>query len=252
MVVLSKRLEKIAENVPHGSKLADIGSDHALLPVFLAQQGKITSAVAGELNPGPYAAAVRQVGEAGLHDIIAVRQGDGLEVIEPGEVNVIAIAGMGGQLIVQILSQGISKLDHVTRLVLQPNVGEEAVRRGLVLNGWFLTREYILQEDCKTYEVLAAERLQDANNLNDTLYETKYVAGMSIQSDRLFAMGPYLLEQADPIWIRKWEDELVKLQRIVEQLSQSQQTYAIDRQQAIQHEIAEIKEVLACLQKAKL
>jgi tRNA (adenine22-N1)-methyltransferase len=251
MVVLSKRLAQIAENVPSGSKLADIGSDHALLPVFLAQKGIIVSAVAGELNPGPYAAAVKQVVEAELQDIIAVRQGDGLAVIEPGEANVITIAGMGGQLIVQILTQGISKLGNVTRLVLQPNVGEEAVRRWLVAHGWFLTAEYILQEDGKTYEVLTAERVEDADHLNRTLFEDKNVSGTLIHSDLFYAMGPYLLQQADPIWIRKWQDELLKLQRVVEQLSQSQQTSAIDRQQEIRHVIAEVKEVLACLQKAK-
>jgi tRNA (adenine22-N1)-methyltransferase len=251
MVVLSKRLLKIAEHVPEGSKLADIGSDHALLPVYLAQHGLIVSAIAGELNAGPFAAALKQVEEADLKICIEVRKGDGLEVIVSGEVDVITIAGMGGQLIVQILMQGIAKLDQVQRLVLQPNVGEEAVRRWLVEQGWFLSGEYIIHEDGKTYEVLIADRLKQTESMNQTLYQDRQIAGKTIKSARLLAMGPYLITQADPIWIRKWEDELIKLQRIVDQLTKSQQESSLHRQKLIQDEMLDIQEVLACSQKVK-
>jgi tRNA (adenine22-N1)-methyltransferase len=251
MVVLSKRLRKIAEYVPQGSKLADIGSDHALLPVYLAQHGLIVSAIAGELNAGPYAAALKQVEDADLKKYIEVRQGDGLEVIASGEVDVITIAGMGGQLIVQILIQGIAKLDQVERLILQPNVGEEAVRRWLLEQGWFLCAENIIQEDGKTYEVLIADRLEHAASMNQALYQERQIAGKTIKSERLLAMGPYLLTQADPIWIRKWEDELIKLQRIADQLTRSQQESSLFRQKLFQDEMLEIKEVLACSQKVK-
>jgi tRNA (adenine22-N1)-methyltransferase len=251
MVVLSKRLLKIAEHVPQGSKLADIGSDHALLPVYLAQHGLIVSAIAGELNAGPYAAALKQVEEADLKRYIEVRHGDGLEVIASGEADVITIAGMGGLLIVQILMQSIAKLEHVQRLILQPNVGEEAVRRWLMEQGWFLSGENIIQEDGKTYEVLIADRVEHAAGLNQALYQERQIAGKSIKSERLLAMGPYLLAQADPIWVRKWEDELNKLQRIADQLTRSQQETSIYRQKLIQDEMLDIKEVLACSQKVK-
>jgi tRNA (adenine22-N1)-methyltransferase len=251
MVGLSKRLFKIAEHVPQGSRLADIGSDHALLPVYLAQHGYIASAIAGELNDGPFTAALKQVQEAGLKHTIEVRQGDGLEVIISGEVDVITIAGMGGLLMVQILSQGISKLEHVQRLVLQPNVGEDVVRRWLMEQGWFLSAEYILQEDGKTYEVLVADRLEQVKQLNQALYQDRFLSGKMISSERLLAMGPYLLRDADPIWILKWQDELIKLQRIVEQLSRSQQESSRHRQKQIQDEMIDIQEVLACSQKVK-
>jgi tRNA (adenine22-N1)-methyltransferase len=251
MVALSKRLLKIAENVPPGSRLADIGSDHALLPVYLAQHGYIASAIAGELNGGPFTAAVKQVQEAGLKHKIEVRQGDGLEVISSGEVEVITIAGMGGLLIVQILTQGIAKLEKVQRLILQPNVGEEVVRRWLVEQGWFLSAEYILQEDGKIYEVLVADRLEQAASLNQALYQERLLAEKAISADRLFSMGPYLSTEADPIWAQKWQDELIKLQHIVEQLSRSQQESSLHRQKQIQVEMSDIQEVLACLQKVK-
>jgi tRNA (adenine22-N1)-methyltransferase len=251
MIVLSKRLLKIAENVQQGSKLADIGSDHALLPVYLAQHQIVVSAIAGELNAGPFAAAAKQVEEAGLQHLIEVRQGDGLEVITSGEVEVITIAGMGGQLIVHILSQGITKLAQVQRLILQPNVGEETVRRWLVEQSWFLVNESILQEDGKTYVVMTADRSEQAVVLNQALYEERLIEGKTIDSERLLIMGPYLIAQADPVWLRKWEVELVNLQRIVEQLSLSQQEASLQRQQLIKNEMMEIQEVLACSQKVK-
>lgn len=251
MVGLSKRLLKIAEHVPQGSRLADIGSDHALLPVYLVQQGCIASAIAGELNGGPYTAALKQVQEAGLSAKIEVRQGDGLEVINSGEVDVITIAGMGGLLIVQILTQGIAKLDLVQRLILQPNVGEEVVRRWLMEQGWFLSAEYILQEDGKIYEVLIGDRSEQAKSLNQALYQEQLFTGKMISTERLFAMGPYLLTEADPTWVLKWQDELTKLQHIVEQLSRSQQEASQHRQKLIQDEMIDIQEVLACLQKVK-
>jgi tRNA (adenine22-N1)-methyltransferase len=251
MVALSERLLLIAQHVPKGSKLADIGSDHALLPVYLAQHQLISSAIAGELNAGPFKAAIKQVEEAGLKHNIEVRQGDGLDVVVSGEVDVITIAGMGGQLIVQILTQGIAKLEHVKRLVLQPNVGEEAVRRWLVEQGWFLSGESIIQEDGKTYVVLIADHLEQAESLNQVLYQERLLADKTIDTERLLAMGPYLLTNADPVWIQKWEDELNKLQRISEQLSESRQEASHHRQKLIQAKMIAIQEVLACSQKVK-
>lgn len=103
MLRISKRLEMIAGGVPTGSRLADIGSDHALLPVYLAQKKQIVKAVAGEVNLGPFQAASRQVRDSVLDQVIDVRHGNGLEVVEVGEIDVITIAGMGGALIADIL-----------------------------------------------------------------------------------------------------------------------------------------------------
>ncbi|TXK77104.1 class I SAM-dependent methyltransferase [Paenibacillus sp. N3.4] len=253
MVKLSKRLQMIADRVPAGSKLADIGSDHALLPTYLAQRGVIVFAVAGEVNPGPYEAAKRQVLESGLAKTISVRSGDGLAVIEAGEVNVITIAGMGGSLMASILDAGKSKLQGVTHLVLQPNVGEDHVRRWLLEQGWKLESEAILEEDGKIYEILTAVSVaEDANeSLNELYAERLLPSNIKINTNRLLQLGPYLINEPSEVWFRKWESELKKLEMIEGQLKRSDAEASKLKAEQVGQEIREIREVLACLQKVK-
>lgn len=253
MIRLSKRLEMIAQEVPAGSRLADIGSDHALLPSFLAEQGTILRGVAGEVNAGPFDAALKQVRSAGLGGIIDVRLGDGLQVIAPGEVNVITIAGMGGTLIASILEAGKSKLAGVHRLVLQPNVGESNVRQWLLDHEWVLIGERIMEEDGKTYEILTAVPQELAPYSNDELYKSGLLPG-GLMADRqlMLQMGPFLLREASQVWIDKWLGELVKLNRICERLSHSELESSRSKEAEIKRKMQRIKEVLErCMPKDK-
>nr|WP_150960027.1 class I SAM-dependent methyltransferase [Aneurinibacillus sp. XH2] len=254
MITISKRLKQIALLVPQGSRLADIGSDHALLPVYLVQQGKIESAIAGELNPGPYAAAAKQVREAGLSGQIDVRNGDGLSVLKDGEADVAVIAGMGGHLIARILGEGIAALPSIRRLILQPNVGEEAVRQWLLDNGWFLEQEHIMEEDGKIYEILAAIRSEEADEANQALYCVRPVEGtegIMLERADLISMGPYLVQEVSPVFVAKWEREIDKLVKVSDQLANSRLEASEAKQEQINKRIDRIKEVLQCLQKAK-
>jgi tRNA (adenine22-N1)-methyltransferase len=264
-VKLSKRLQRIADKVPPFSRLADIGSDHALLPAFLVQAGIVTWAVAGEVNPGPLAAAEKQVKESGLTGKIEVREGNGLEVLHPEEVDVISIAGMGGSLIVSILEGGHDKLTGVNMLVLQPNVGEEQVRRWLDRHQWLLESEEILEEDGKIYEILTAvpvgnhvdrEHIADAVNRSEmleALYKDRKLGPYKkIGKERQLQMGPYLLQEAGEVWHRKWQGELEKLEMIRGQLSLSDADASKLKAEILRKEIQDIREVLAlCSQKDK-
>jgi len=101
------RLERVAAHVPAGARLADIGSDHAYLPVALLRRGAITAAVAGEVAVTPFHAAERSVRESGLNQRVSVRLADGLAAIEPGDaITAISICGMGGERIRDILDSG--------------------------------------------------------------------------------------------------------------------------------------------------
>lgn len=249
---LSKRLQFIMEQIPTGSTFADIGSDHAMLPVAAIKSGKALKAVAGEVNVGPRDAAAKQVATAGLQDMIAVRLGDGLEVISPGEVDVITIAGMGGGLISSILDQGIDKLVGIKKLILQPNVGEEIVRRWLLDHDWVLTSEHIMEEDRKVYEILTAvpEKRGIEGPLNDDVYKEYLLEGnngpVKITKEISVRMGPWLLQEKNPIFVSKWLSEMEKLERILASIGTSTLTSSESKSEEVSQEIQQIKEVLSC------
>ncbi len=254
MIELSNRLQMIASKIRVGSRLADIGSDHALLPVYLAQKGVIASAIAGEYNPGPLEAAKKQVEQSGCSHIIEIREGNGLSVLQHGEANVITIAGMGGALITQILTEGQSKLEQVNEMILQPNVGEELVRHWLVKHNWCLIDENIVLEDGKIYEILHAIQVDDAKVWNDKLYNEDFFKSrypnckQYITKERLYQMGPYLLKNPSNIFIQKWESEMKKLERICKQMKQSTLESSVIKRIQFKQIIKETKEVLKCLQ----
>lgn len=208
---LSDRLEAVANNIPQEAKLADIGSDHAYLPCHVVKKGVVPMAIAGEVAEGPFQSAIEQVQEEKLTDKISVRKGDGLEVIAPGEVDCITIAGMGGTLISTILEKGKSKLEGVSRLVLQPNVGGFAVRRWLIDNGWELVKEEILEEDRKIYEVLVADKGEPLKPYQD----------INLDSGILF--GPFLLKEKSAVFKDKWNGEKRNWERILKRLDDAVQ-----------------------------
>ncbi|WP_213648262.1 class I SAM-dependent methyltransferase [Paenibacillus sp. J23TS9] len=256
---LSRRLEMIMELIPENSRLADIGSDHALLPVAAVKSGRVLQAVAGEVNQGPFKAAAKQVAEAGLQGQIAVRRGDGLAVIEAGEVDVITIAGMGGSLIASILDNSLNKLRDVQLLILQPNVGEDILRRWLMEHGWLLTSEKILEEEGKIYEILTAvPEHEDERISSRMLYEQQEwpvsngEGTFTVTSELLLRMGPWLLKEPTSVLSDKWNSELDKLHGILESLSASKQESAEVKSRQLKREIDQIKEVLTCLQKDRL
>ncbi|REJ20982.1 MAG: tRNA (adenine-N(1))-methyltransferase [Paenibacillaceae bacterium] len=251
--MLSKRLQAIADLVPPGARVADIGSDHALLPAWLVSAGKSPCAVAGEVRDGPLKASAARIEADGLADLVAVRKGDGLAVVAPGEVDCVVIAGMGGALIASILEAGAAagKLEGVRTLVLQPNVGEDLVRRWLLDKGWYLAAERIVEEDGRWYEILAAQRVPDADGLNSALYNASFLK-LDLPAERkkelLLRMGPWLLRQPDERLAGKWRSELEKLAFISRQIERSDSPDAARRRQEVLEEIKLIGEVMACLQ----
>jgi tRNA (adenine22-N1)-methyltransferase len=236
-LIISKRLETIARYCPQGARVADIGSDHALLASYLLVRGIASFVIAGELNEGPYQAALRQIQTLVSRDRASVRKGDGLSVLRPGEVDAVCIAGMGGQLIVSILAAGADKLEGVRRLILQPNVGEELVRRWLLENGWQLVAESILEEDGIIYEILVAERGEPA----------KPYEGKERSLEELLRIGPFLWEEKSPILLKKWRQERDKWQRVLSQLQRSRKPEAAERTRQVEAELEWMDGVIACL-----
>lgn len=219
---LSQRLEKVSSYVLQGSVLADIGSDHAYLPCYLGLKKMIKKGIAGEITEGPYRSAKEQVVLDGLTEIIEVRKGDGLSVLEENEAEVVTICGMGGSLITSILEKGKGKLGSAKRLVLQPNVGAKTVRNWLLKENWVLSAEEIIKEDGKIYEVLVADRIGEQPYSN--------------RRDAELLFGPYLLKNQNEAFKEKWAGEVKQWKAILAQMQHSQGTAAeTKRKELLEH-----------------
>ena len=154
---IGERLQAIADMVPVGMAMADIGTDHAYLPIYLITNDIVTQAIAGDIHQGPYLSAKNSVATAQLEQVISVRRGNGLEVVSPGEAEVVVIAGMGGLNIIDILRSCPAVTAALKYLIVQPMIAAASVRMWLQSNGWQIVNEQLVQEDGKLYQIIAAK-----------------------------------------------------------------------------------------------
>lgn len=151
---LSKRLYAVAALVTPGNRLADVGTDHGYIPIFLTEEGKISHGVAMDVNRGPLMRAMEHIRENGMEDRIETRLSDGLKELEPGEVDTAVIAGMGGALTIRILEEGWNVAESLKELVLQPQSEIARVRRWLEAHSLKITEEDMVLEDGKYYPMM--------------------------------------------------------------------------------------------------
>lgn len=225
---LSLRLEQVAARVPTGARLADIGSDHAYLPVALARRGAIEAAVAGEVALTPFQAAERTVRENGLEGRITVRLADGLKAIEPtDEITAVSLCGMGGETIRDILSAGKARLNGRERLVLQPNGGEQPLRQWLMAQGYRIVDEHLLRENRFYYEIIVAERGEPVYYSPEELY-----------------FGPLQLQACTPLFLAKWQRLLHLKRKTLAGFAQAEQPVAAPVEQALATQLRWITDLL--------
>ena len=132
---LSKRLRAVADFVTPQGRLADVGTDHAYVPICLVEEKKISGAIAMDIVDGPLQRARENIAAHHLETQIETRKSDGLEALCPGEVDTIVIAGMGGLLICRILEQGREVAATVPEWVLEPQSDTDKVRAYLLEQG---------------------------------------------------------------------------------------------------------------------
>lgn len=160
---LSPRLRAVAELALRGLPAADIGCDHAQLAAWWTTSGHVPHAIASDVAEGPLQRARMQLAEAGVTEV-ELRQGSGLTTLRPGEVATIALAGMGGHLMVELLEASPAVLAETRRVILQPNTGWEDVRRFLAERSIPLEAETLTEEGGQVYLTLAFDpRRRDAS-----------------------------------------------------------------------------------------
>ncbi len=156
MALLSDRLKAVAEMITPGIPVADIGCDHAYLPIYLVKEGISPLVIAGDINSGPVIRARENVDDAELGEKIEVRQGNGLSIIAPGEVQCVVLAGMGGPLMEDILLAGKSVLEHVSEIIMEPQSEVGQLRHFLQDNGYRIISENMVSDENKYYPVIKA------------------------------------------------------------------------------------------------
>ena len=153
---LDNRLLAVASCVEKGAYLADIGTDHAYLPIYLAENGMLSGAVASDIHKGPIESAIKNIADAGLSDLIHTELTDGLRGIEKYPVTDIAIAGMGGMMITGILDAAPFIRERKTRLILQPMQHVPELRRELAEKGYRIEKEMQTMAEGKFYQIICA------------------------------------------------------------------------------------------------
>lgn len=242
VVRLSRRLMQVADFVNSGSRIADIGTDHGFVPVYLAQTGRIKSALAMDVGKGPlerakehireYEAWVKASQEAGSRTAfcpIEARLSNGLQELKPGEADTVIIAGMGGELEIRILEEGRHMWDSVNHWILSPQSDLDQVRQYLEANGFVIMDEAMVKEEGKFYTIMSVGR-----------------GKMEYGSQTEYRYGRRLMEKKDPVLKEYLDKEMQRVQGICRELKGSERKAMTEGQlrayEALMQELAWIKE----------
>lgn len=220
---LQPRLQLLADMVPQGCRLADIGTDHGYLPVWLLQRGRIQSAIATDIGSEPLAHARRTAAEYGVEGL-SFRLCDGLAGIAPEEADTVVIAGMGGETIIAILSAAAWTKDGAHTLLLQPMTKTADLRKWLAVNEYRFTEERLVWDKNYLYPVLRV-----TGGECPQLTELQALTGVLLADDPLY--GEYLTQHKE------------KLRRAAEGLRRSGRENALCRAEELEKLIGGIGQI---------
>ena len=188
LLKLSKRLQTVADMVTKGNIVADIGTDHGYLPIYLVQNSISGQVIAMDVNEGPLNKANKNIKQLGLEGLIDTRLSDGLCSLEKNEAQTITICGMGGKLIARILERGIDRISPDNELILSPQSEIMQFREYLLKNRFQILKEEMLLEEDKFYVIMKC-KLQSSEELQTATEEPE-----TGNFDIYLKYGRYLLE----------------------------------------------------------
>ena len=200
---LTDRLLKIASLVTEGKRVADIGTDHGYIPVYLLNKNKVPFAILADVNKGPLDNARKEVRHNNLLDKTDLRLGSGIEVLKKGEVDEVIIAGMGGILISELLEANKEVSHSVDKLILQPMQAQDELRKYLFSNGYEILNEVLVKEDFRIYEILEVKYTGNNTQVEDEIY---------------FEVGKKLIENKDELLNEFIDKKVYKYNSIIEKL----------------------------------
>ena len=224
---LSVRLQAVADMVTEGLRVADVGTDHAYIPIYLVEHGKNPSAIAMDVNKGPLEKAKENIAVHRLEGKIKTRLSDGLRQLCSGEAESVVIAGMGGGLVMKIMEEGSSHKKEIKEWILQPQSEISKVRQYLNEEGYSIVEENIVIDEGKFYPMM---RVTEGDREEYTEEELCY--------------GKRLLEQKNPVLKMFLEKEIRIKEEILERLQRTEGGQVAKRIEEIEEEIQRLHKTL--------
>ena len=230
-IVLSERMQMVADMISKGTVLADIGCDHGFVSIYLVENGICPKVIAMDVNEGPLLRAKEHIKERDLTSYIDVRLSDGMEKLLLGEADSILIAGMGGRLVIKILTDCMEKAKVLQEIILQPQSELHLVRQFLTENGFHILQEDMVKDNGKFYPAMrVAWRGEKARALTEE--ELWY--------------GPLLLKSKHPVLKEYLINEQVKYAQIAEDIASKGNNTDKENMDVVQSRRSLIDRALSC------
>ena len=225
---VSKRIEFIINNLENTEVLADIGTDHGYVPLIALERGICNKAIACDINKDPLDKARLNAILEGIGDELEFRLGGGFEPLNVSEANEVVIAGMGGNLIRDILEADIEKVNSLEELILVPAQNPEVLREYLYENNYEIIKEDLCFDEGVYYELFKVKRAEDHATELDSIY---------------YEVSPMLLKQKHPLMKEYLESKIENYSKILGFISEDSES-AILRKKEVEEKISIINSMM--------
>lgn len=196
---LSKRLQAVADMVTPGNRVADVGCDHGFVSIYLYRQGIAPKVYAMDVRKGPLAHAKEHIEGYGLSSYIETRLSDGVKALKTGEADTLICAGMGGRLMVKIISEGMEKVSRMQELILQPQSELAFFREFLRTQGFLIVQEKLVKEEGKYYPMMRVIPAQSMQKTCGEQTDKRSDEEAQAWQRRADMFGPCLLKERHPV-----------------------------------------------------
>lgn len=225
---ISPRLLAIEYFVKDHSIVADIGTDHGYIPVYLIKNNTSKKVIGTDISKGSLDKAIQYVKELGYEDYIDTRLGNGLEVLKPYEVDTVILAGMGGTLIKDILEKDMEIAKTINNFIFQPMIATKELRKYLYKNNFKIIDEKIVKEDERYYEIIYA--IWGKDYVEDEIY---------------YEVSERLVDKKDPILKKFLEFKIQEIENILEKLEEKTTEKANERKEELFFKLKKYEEVFS-------
>ena len=242
-VKLSRRLKAIADYIKNEEDIADIGTDHGYLPLYLIHKNPKRKVIFTDVNEGPLKKTqgiiLKENPNADLTSF-DIRAGDGLEPIDYGEVDTAVIAGMGGILIRDILKKDGKKTRSIKKLILQPRTAADKLRKWLVDQNYYIFDESLAYEKGRICEIICVNQNENNEAKDDAIKQKD-----EFKDELDYEFSPILLKKHDKIisnWLKRSYDTELKIEKSIK-LKGGEKAY--EKLPEIERRITKLEEILS-------